>query len=222
MTKIAHVPALLLLAACGSAGGDGAVSTSDDQALSAKSPTLVTIRADLRKCAAPLCGGYFARDVNKSTPEKYVSGLDTSALAPEAATQLDGAADGEAVLLARLGSKDPKSGTRALVVLDAWRGMPGVAVAGGDAYWEVDEWNAPGGTAYELNRAKSVDIAGVDVRGVSSKLSPGQQWMQDRIANADALVAGHMYEGDGDENEAGTNLGASQVFLHLPDPFLNP
>jgi hypothetical protein len=42
------------------------------------SGSYVTLRADLRRCISPLCGGFFTHDVNTSSDEQYVSGLDWS------------------------------------------------------------------------------------------------------------------------------------------------
>ena len=46
-------------------------STTDE--LSMRVPSFVAVRADLRRCAAPLCGGYFVRDVNRGGGEVAVA-----------------------------------------------------------------------------------------------------------------------------------------------------
>jgi hypothetical protein len=77
----------LALASC---AVDGTASLDADQAsIVATAETYFSVRADVRRCAAPACGGYFVSRLNRSTTrcsdgrnraECYVASLDTAAL----------------------------------------------------------------------------------------------------------------------------------------------
>src|SRR4029078_11866239 len=72
--------ALLSTAATACAANDGPSDPGsiDERAdeLSVTHPSFVTLRADLRRCLDPMCGGFFVRDVNQQGTEQYVSRLD--------------------------------------------------------------------------------------------------------------------------------------------------
>ncbi len=120
---------------CNVESPDGNASESDD--VSAASRSYVTLRRDTRACAAPKCGGYYAKNVNQATSaEKYVSALDFSAADLDAATIADvkDAADGEVVIYGKL-SAIASNGTQKLLVTAAYRGMPGFGPATGDLFY---------------------------------------------------------------------------------------
>ncbi len=100
---------VVLIAGCGVSQGEvgsGDLQGEDSAELSTTSRTLVLLRRDLRKCASPLCGGYFVHDVNRvKLTEAYVSGLDFSAsdLGDHEQQQVIEAGDGEVVLRGKLG-----------------------------------------------------------------------------------------------------------------------
>jgi hypothetical protein len=87
--------ALVTASGCGGQqAGDAALASSGAEATVAAtapdfSPTFFSARADLRKCASPMCGGYFVASVNQSwircpngtySRECYVASIDLSAL----------------------------------------------------------------------------------------------------------------------------------------------
>lgn len=98
-TSIAAALALALalpVAGCVAEADDAApaADTGDEQDVTAGSSQYFVARRDTRKCASPMCGGYFVARPNKATfacsdggaqPECYVADLDLSPLAPTAA-----------------------------------------------------------------------------------------------------------------------------------------
>src|SRR5262245_30776194 len=89
------IGALASLAASACSAGDVDTPTTDDstttlaQDARRAGPSYVTLRRDLRRCAAPLCGGFFVDAVNQDTlrcadgsrsAECYAFDLDLSAL----------------------------------------------------------------------------------------------------------------------------------------------
>jgi len=70
-------------------GSEENAITSAGQDLRAATPSYVTLRRDLRRCASPLCGGFFVDAVNQDSlrcadgsrsAECYVADLELSAL----------------------------------------------------------------------------------------------------------------------------------------------
>src|SRR3990167_1352304 len=100
-----------------------------DGELGSATRSYVVLRRDLRRCVAPLCGGYWAHDVNRANlNERYVSALDftNSNLLPEHQDDVRNAGDFEGVLYGKLGPAEARFNTRTFLVTSAWRGMPGV------------------------------------------------------------------------------------------------
>src|SRR5262245_31897030 len=56
--------------------GPGPGPAPGDDQISEKNPAYVTLKRDVRRCAAPLCGGYFITEVNRTREAQYVSGLE--------------------------------------------------------------------------------------------------------------------------------------------------
>jgi hypothetical protein len=225
--RVAALVLAAVAAGCASsAGPEEAVSTTDE-ALSTFAWTYVTVRADQRKCMSPLCGGYFVQDVNRRTEERYVSGLDYGPADLDAAAlhALAGAADGELVLRGRLGPTERRFHTRPLLVREAYRGMPGMVVADGDALYQVSAREpevrcvvapCPQLEARALNRGWSADFDRVSV-GAAAVPYGDEDWMASRVVEHGAVVGAHFAPGThfagGDESV----LTASQVFVRIPD-----
>jgi uncharacterized protein DUF6748/Kazal-type serine protease inhibitor-like protein len=110
-------------------------------AASGSGPSYFELRRDLRRCASPLCGGFFVQRVNRLTAvcadgsrsaECYVADLDLSTLGlgSEQATAIEG--DPESFLLegevVRVSSGLGDVGR--LNVTEAWQGHPGVNARG--------------------------------------------------------------------------------------------
>lgn len=188
----------------------------------------VVLRRDVRRCVAPMCGGYWAHDVNRATvKETYVSALDFSGSnlsMPEHQADVTGAADFEVVLYGKLGPQESRFNTRTFLVTSAWRGMPGVKFTEpADTFYRVQGVNlqcfaAPCATlrATKLHTTSKVLHHDLDVSRAALQLVD-QNWLTFRTIEKDALVAGRFV--DGALVGAGREkiLDASQVFIRLPD-----
>jgi hypothetical protein len=218
---------LTSMAACSAAPqNDGAAAAaSTDDALSSGNPSYVTVRRDQRRCEAPLCGGYFVQDVNRSTAERYVASLDfvKSGLDDASVQTVLGAADGELVLNGRLSNADPVYGTRNLLVFGAWRGMPGVTfdptattlytASDFDPPVECFAAPCPEGQAQKLNSwASAKDYTDVDVSAAVGSFVDGA-FVRRQVVSHGAIVAANIVH----DSAARTSvLTAQQVFIKLP------
>lgn len=200
-------------------GAEGVEASEVSDELSAFGNTVVTLRRDTRRCVSPMCGGFFARDVNRSTSEQYVSGLDFSRSGLDAQTQqdvLDGA-DGEVLVRGRLGPAESRFNTRPLIVLEAWRGLPGVTVRAGDPFYRVDRQAFCAAAPCRSWRATRLNVGtfgGFNELVTSLSATPflDTPWLLNEALTNGALVAGTV-------SRVRTTywvLDASQIFLKLP------
>ncbi len=195
--------------------------------LSSSTPTYVTLRRDIRSCDAPYCGGYFARDVNKTAPEQYIATLDFSQADLDVATirKVFGAPAEELVLRGKLGPRALNE-PRYFVVLEAYRGMPGVAIDPRDAFYEARPQAQPEPCyvapcnqllARRLNTNEGTRAYTATDVTRAAKPMVDKGWLLDRIQQHNALVSAHFSLGRhfpaGDE----VLLDVSQVFVRLPD-----
>lgn len=199
--------------------------TGTDDELSATARAYVTIRHDQRKCASPMCGGWWAKDVNKKNPtERYVSELDFSGtdLDQETADMVRGARDGEVVLRAKLGPQDA-NGIRKLLVSEAYLGLPGQSPWETDLFYSVTANDPPiqcftapcnNLTAKKLNATKTTSYTGTDLE-FGDRID--NEWLRARIEEGGALVAGEMYEGQMFPGGPEKLLWVDQVFIKLPE-----
>jgi hypothetical protein len=198
-----------LVATLGCASASDQTATDDIEALSAHGTSYVSIRRDYRDCSAPHCGGYFVHDLNRRTEDKYVASLDVSALGwsvEDRERMIGGAEDDAVVVKATLGPPDPANATRALLVLEAYRGMPGVHAAEMHAYYTMGWEEGPAYEAYKVNTAWSGPCDSVGIEAITPPLLD-RTWLGDRALHG-AIVAGHMKS---------RTMDASQVFVRLPD-----
>jgi hypothetical protein len=196
--------------------------------------SFVVMRRDMRRCVAPLCGGYWVHDVNRATVrEQYVSGLDFSQSnlpMEEQQALVTGAPDFEVVLYGKLGRLETRFNTRPFVVTNAWRGMPGVKFtegANGDTFYREQPANiqcfaAPCASlkATKLHTSGQIlhhdlDVAPASLTGVD------QDWVTFKVTDRDALVAGRFVDGATVNGTREKVLRASQVFVKLPER-INP
>jgi hypothetical protein len=221
---------LLLAMGCGvsSVEVDETATTADVTAeetgeLSTRTQSYVVFRRDQRRCLSPLCGGYFVSDVNRKVlREEYVSGFDftASGLTDETQAKVFEAADGEVVLKGKLGPAEPRFNTRAFLVSEAFRGMPGVRPAAGDLFYRVERAPeirciaapCPGLRAYKLHTSAQTLFNEVSVTR-ASKTNVDTTWMTSRIVDKDALVAAAFVT-----SNRVTTLDVAQVFMRLPEP----
>jgi hypothetical protein len=198
-----------VVAALGCASAPGQVGSDDENALTAKAPSYVSVRRDERMCPAPLCGGYFIHDLNRMTPDQYVSSLDVSALGwsdDDRARMIGDFEDDALVLKGTLGPRD-ESGQRALLVTEAYRGMPGVRADATHAFYTMSyEDDEDYYDADKLNTSWSGPCDAVGLDAVQAPLLD-RTWLGDKALHG-AIVAGNM------DNR---RMSASQVFVRLPD-----
>lgn len=195
--------------------------------LSAASNSWVTLRHDNRKCMAPLCGGYWVRDVNRKTGERYVSSLVLPVAAFDAATaaKVTSAPPEELVLRGKLGPKDAKFNTQAFLVSSAYRGMPGKAPVAGDAFYSAKPRSpkiscvaAPcsNEVATKLNFTAANYFMDYAVHRAAA-VFVDQEWLAGRVRNHGAVVAGTIVAGKQYPMGAAPTLDASQVYINVKD-----
>lgn len=234
--KLAQATLFLLigssLAGCAVESTEPAPGDSEDRdeaesGLSAGARTYVSLRPDYRKCMAPMCGGYWVKDVNRNQEEQYVSGLDFGPSGLDEALvgkALEAPAE-ELILRAKLGPKEPQFGTRALLVYEAYRGMPGVTPIEGDIFFKAQDRNpqiqcfsAPcsNEVAKRLNTGVKYAFDGYQV-SLAAKSGVDQPWLIDRINHHDAIVAALFVYGESFPSGDEILLDASQVYINLAD-----
>jgi hypothetical protein len=205
---------------------DEPTETADGE-LSASSRSYVTLRADMRKCMAPMCGGYWVHDVNRKTDEKYVSGLDfaKSGLNEDQIAKILDANPEELVLRGKLGPKDQGFDTRPLLVYEAYRGMPGVAPLAGETFYRAEDRSpqiscfaapCPNETATKLNATAKTNFDGYSVKRA---LMPfvDEAWLTARVHKHNAIVSASILNGQKYPGGFEQILDASQVFVRIDD-----
>jgi hypothetical protein len=217
----------VLSAGCGVSSSDAVVNdvdevTSDESfELSTTRDTFLIARRDNRRCVSPMCGGYWVKDLNSTMQERYVSGFDFtgSGLSDDVQGQAAGAPDNELVLFGRLGPKENRFDTRPLLVVMAYRGMPGQSFGATDKFYEVFPSRIACFTTpcrnlstTRVNRTTghtmASDISVADALGTLVD----EQWLHNRVMFGRAIVAGEIVR----QNNHVT-VEAHQVFVELPD-----
>ena len=221
--KLVLVVVATLSVSCAVADDEFAGESIDDDSsdLSTTKDTFVIVRRDQRRCIAPLCGGYWVKDLNSTMQERYVSAFDFggSTLSDEVQAQVTGGPDFEIVLEGRLGQKENVYNTRTLRVIAAYRGMPGMTLAATDKFYSVSPTRIACITqpcanlqTTRLNRTTGHTMA-TDVsveRALATMVDEG--WLHDRVVAKRAVVAGRVVR----KNNHVT-VDARQVFIALPD-----
>lgn len=195
--------------------------------ISTNSLSYVALRPDYRKCVAPLCGGFWVKDLNKSSPERYVSGLDfkPSGLDDELVSRVLDAPVGEIILRGVLGPKEHTYGTRPLRVFEAYLGMPGVEPIEGDIFFKSQDRDppvqcftapCPNEVAHRLNTSIGYLFDSYHVE-LAAKPHVDQDWLIDRVDNHGAIVAALFMQGTLFQGGYETVLDASQVYLNVAD-----
>lgn len=205
-------------------GGDVASTSEDGAELSSTSRTYVTLRRDIRKCIAPMCGGYFVADVNRVTfSEKYVNALDFSKsdLSADDIAVVLGAPEGELVLRGKLGPAEARFNTRPFQVYEAYRGMPGVT-ATDKTFFTVEDTGircvrapCPTFKAKKLNSTATRMVDGVWVTSASLALVD-ETWLAQTVLETQAIVSAQIVEIPSAFGDDAVMVDASQVFLRVP------
>ncbi len=182
----------------------------------------VTLRRDFRRCVAPLCGGYWAKELNTTNEETYVSGLTF------AGSELVGAAQqdvldtplAELVVRGRLSAKESRFQTQKLVIRQAWRGLPGVQFDAAQSFFSLSlgtglcESRVPCtvANAAQLNAPRQTGLVSSIVSFSNVPAGVSKDFLSEQTMNKSALVAGTL---SGTEGSTKT-LAVGQVFLKLP------
>ena len=201
---------------------------SDEQ--SADTSSYLRLRRDVRRCAAPLCGGFFLERVNRLTTvcadgsrasECYVGDLDFSALGLGAESVARVEATPESVLLRGdiINRSSELGDVGRLVVTEAWQGHAGITPSG--AFLRANDSGVvcitspcPSFSVELLNsRLPSVSVAEVVVSSVSPDTSDAQAQLR---TDDGLLVAGFPIIVSG---PAGRALGveANEYYVPLVD-----
>jgi hypothetical protein len=175
--------------------------------------TFYTVRQDMRKCASPMCGGYFIKRVNqamtpcangRNSPECYVASIDWNG-----ATEVE---PGRALLRGNLETKGNRNGKYGVLkVVEAWQALNDGAAVG--EFYRVRDLGlrciaAPCEThhAAKLNTMFSRNVAGVTLpvkeQSISSAITSEQG----------ILVAGSLTDVTGPAGKSKT-LNATQAYV---------
>jgi hypothetical protein len=143
---LALAPGFLLLACSGvaadaDASADAEVDSISQDLLTTSEPSFFSLRRDVRRCAAPRCGGFFVERVNvpltrcadgRRRSECYVAELDLAALGLSEKQEAELRGDAERFLLR--GEIEPLAGDSpelgSLAVSEAWRGQGALPAPG--------------------------------------------------------------------------------------------
>ncbi|HEY6802153.1 MAG TPA: DUF6748 domain-containing protein [Pyrinomonadaceae bacterium] len=181
--------------------------------------TFYTIRADMRKCASPMCGGYFIKRVNqalttcadgRSIAECYVASIDWNG-----ANEVEPA---RALIRGTLETKGDRRGKYGVLkVAETWQSFNDKP-AEGDFYRVRDLGlrciAAPCETHYEakLNTTISRNIAGVSLPTGAASKDEMVQVSRAMTSEEGILVAGSLSDVSGPAGKSKT-LNASQFYL---------
>lgn len=211
------------------AGDDGADSEEDNLGTSQRS--YVTIERDFRKCAYPMCSGWYVTDVNRKNPKRqYVASLVFSGDDADAIRgQVESAPAGEVVLHGKLVDladwEDPAM--LSFEVSAAWRGMPGQTVDKHSRYYAVAArdpqitcFTAPCSNVvvHELHKTKETFIDRVDTTFIEADML-NHDWIGNRLVSRGGLAAGVLVETDENDFPGGPEnvLLAEAAFIRLPE-----
>ena len=233
VASLAPLASLFMLASsagCSSSAAPGPITaepvSSQGEELAMTRDRVVVVRPDARRCVAPLCGGYFVRELNRGEAERYVSALDLSATGlDDAAVAGALAAPTSLVLRGHLGAADARHGTRRFAARDVWRGMPGVAPADDEAFYTVAPRTppieclvapCPEEIATLVNGRDHYAFDGVDVAPAALAWVDAS-WLASRVTEHGAVVAASWVRGTHYPGGYAWTLQTSQVYVHLPD-----
>lgn len=214
MARFATVGILFALG-CGGA----AVEEAGQDDLGVSSASFLLVEHDDRACPSPACGGYWVAPIGNPAARRYVRGFDLSksGLGAADAAIITGAPAEELLLKGYPGAPDAK-GTRALVVVEAYRGMPGIVPGANEALYSVAGAvqcvKAPCNDALvkPLAGGQASTVAAVNVAR-AAKSFVDQGWLASRVRSGRAVVAARMTGAA----SGGTVLDSSQVYVRVPE-----
>jgi hypothetical protein len=204
----------LVLLVCFAAACDHPISSSSIeeavQLLPSDGDVWFVLRRDARKCAAPRCGGWFVKQVNRATttcldgseaPECYVEGLDWSSTRFSADEQVKLSAT-PAVFRGAFVAAEDVGRFAALRVGDVWAPAVTPSVVGGylepaATFYRASDngarcitWPCPTTTQQKLNGAESLVVAGVDLSASCADARQTDEGYRALVSAAGILVDG--------------------------------
>ena len=181
--------------------------------------TFYTIRRDLRRCASPMCGGYFIKLVNqprtrcangRSMPECYVASIEWNG-------QPEAAADG-ALVRGKLIKRGDRRGTYGVLnAREVWLPASGKQASG--TFFRVRDRGvrciaAPCETHHEakLNTSVNRNVAGVDLAAASASENAVSEALEAMTGPDGVLVSGSHEPVTGPAGRS-QMLNATQFYL---------
>jgi hypothetical protein len=210
-TSFAGLLGSLLLASCAPAA-DGADPQIDEAAaLSSTRDSYLLVRRDARDCAQPACGGYFVRELNRSSSVAYASEMRVAIAGTNVTDEVMGAPDDELIVRGHVSEGSPTT----LVVSEAYRAMPGASIGSAAQFFTVtlgdcmaDDCLPP--VVRLVNQDGASTVGDVNI-GEATQAWVDSEWLKRRVMAHGAIVAGTITV------DARGSLDVSQVFVRLPD-----
>jgi hypothetical protein len=212
-----------LLAGCAAqVGGEDAASESAE--LSKSTATFVTL--SVPACKRGPCPAYIAEDVNRNTLARSIGNLDFSrtGFTKDTIAKITSAPAGEIVLKAKLGPVQYKTNLPSLIVIDAYRGMPGVTFDSTAVFYQGADFSppvecfaapCPEGSTAKLNTTMTSSYDSIDVSGAAESFV-SQDWLRAQVAYEHVIVAGTIAAGPKVGTRATRVLTAEQIFVKMP------
>jgi hypothetical protein len=224
--------AVVVMFSCGAVEPVSLNETEQNEAvegeLTSSKVSYVMLRKDFRRCAAPLCGGYWAKELNGSSEEVYVSALTFagSELVGRAQQDVLDAPLSELIVRGRLSAKESRFQTQKLVIREAWRGLPGVQTNAAQSFFSLSlgtsicESRVPCtvANAAQLNGTRQTGLISTVVAFDNLPAGVSKDFVSEQAVNKRALVAGTLSGAEGSTQK----LAVGQVFLKLPSQWSCP
>jgi hypothetical protein len=233
-----------LLSACAFQASDDATNdapTDAEDALTGAEPSnfgyFVVTHRDARRCASPMCGGFFVKRVNQSTtpcadgssqPECYVESIQFGGMGLSAREEQgfrDAFESGGAIVRARTYKKRIQGAVYGtLKANEGWLGVTGSAASGtffraADNGIRCIKAPCPTTTAYTLNDHDEQNVIAVDLEQTATPADPESL---DRAAQALGTSDGVLVSGDvllpkcaAGAADCGPTLVASEFYLRV-------
>jgi hypothetical protein len=204
-----------LLSACGASARDDETATTDTaSSLSAVEDRYLLVRRDHTVCASSSssnCGGFVVHELNRGT-EAQVTSVQLAVADSELARLIADAPDDELVVRGHLDAMPTAARTPALIVAEAFRGMPGMSAGAAKAFLTVNAGDCTAddclpASAIWLNLTERISVGTLTLSHAEAPFVDAE-WLRDRVLARGAIVAGTV-TADG--------IDAAQVFVRIPD-----
>lgn len=226
--RVGGIGLFMVIVSCGASVDpslDGDVTTTAVSLSVLEQDRFVTLTLDTRRCASPLCGGYFVQEVNVDTPAEYASHLefDGSGLDNDTIQQIREAPLADLVLRGHFGPIEPTFQTRPFIVVAAYLALPGMTPQPPAVLYHVEKrvpriscftTPCPNEIAVKLNTDDRNDIDTVSIATMPPFVN--KAWLTAKLERGQALASGSLNLAPPTPGEQNL-LVADQVFLRLPE-----